>query len=492
VDVAIVGAGITGVTAALLLARAGRSVAVLEARRIGEGVTGRTTAHLTEALDTRYTSLISSFGEEGARLAARSARSALHRIALFVDEESIQCEFEQLPGYLFTEDPEQVGELEEEADAARRAGLLVTLVRESALPFPIAGALRFEDQAQFHPRRYLFSLGKAFVALGGRIFEHTAAHEIVEGEPCRIVTDRGTVTASDVIVAANVPLNKLLLQTKLGHYQSYVLALETGGAPPPAGLFWDTHDPYHYLRVQSLDGHELLLVGGEDHKTGQEQDTEAPYRRLLEYSRSRFEVRAVRYRWSDQVIETVDGLPYIGANPLSSRVYAATGYSGTGMTFGTLAAVMLSDAVLGIENPWKELYDATRVKPLVSVQDYVAENVDFPKHFLMDRLRSPEGESLTRVGVNEGKILDLEGERVAVFRDERGELHCVSPVCTHLKCIVSFNVAEKTWDCPCHGSRFDVDGAVLNGPATMPLGPWRPDPDTFTARNLSLQKESKS
>ena len=470
VDVAIVGGGITGLTAATLLHRAGLSVAVIEAGRVAEGVSGFTTAHLTEALDRSYEDLIKDFGEDGARLAAESGRAALLQIAAFVREEGIDCDFTRLPAFQYTEDPKLLPGFEAERTAASSLGVKLSLTRKVPLPFTVAGALRFNNQAQFHPRRYLLPLALAIRGGGGHVFEQTRVVDIEDGAPCRVATETATVTARDVIVATHAPFNSVLLQTKVAAYRSYVLALRLkSGAEPPPGLFWDTEDPYHYIRSQTTDEGVLLLVGGEDHKTGQEKDTVGRFEALLDFASTRFKVASVSYRWSGQVIEPVDGLPSIGKDLASEHVYVATGYSGTGMTLGTLAGMLNSDLILGRKNPYQDLFDPNRFKAKASIVDFVKENVDFPVHLVTDRLRGAAAASLAEVAKGEGKIVDIAGEKTAVFRDEHGRLHAVSPVCTHLGCLVGFNNAEKTWDCPCHGSRFDKDGKVLDGPALHPL-----------------------
>ncbi len=470
VDVAIVGGGITGLTAATLLRRAGRSVAVIEAGRVAEGVSGFTTAHLTEALDRSYEDLIKDFGEGGTRLAAASGRAALSQIAALVREEGIDCDFTRLPAFQYTEDPKLLPQFEVERKAAARVGVKVSLTHNVPLPFTVAGALRFDRQAQFHPRRYLLPLALAIPGGGSHVFEQTRVVSIEDGTPCRVVTETATVVARDVIVATHAPFDNLLVQTKIANYRSYVLALRLKPAvEPPVGLFWDTEDPYHYIRSQTTDKGAVLLVGGEDHKTGQDEDTTERFEALLEFASRRFKVESVAYRWSAQVIEPVDGLPYIGRELNSKHVYVATGYSGTGMTLGTLAGMINTDLILGRQNPYQELYDPNRFKPRASIVDFVKENIDFPVHLVADRLKGAGALSVAGVAKGEGKIVEIAGEKTAVFRDEHGLLHAVSPVCTHLGCLVGFNNAEKTWDCPCHGSRFDKDGKVLNGPAALPL-----------------------
>jgi glycine/D-amino acid oxidase-like deaminating enzyme/nitrite reductase/ring-hydroxylating ferredoxin subunit len=482
VDVAVVGGGVTGVTAALLLRRAGLNVALVEARRIGKGETGKSTAHLTEVLDVRYHALASRFGLDGAKLAAAAQRESIERIASFCKDLAIACDFRRTPGFLYAERRDELPILEQEAEAARRVGLSPTFVSGIPLPFSIAGALRWDGQAAFNPRLYLQALAAAFLEEGGRIFEETQVAEIDEGDPCRIVTDRGVVLAAAVVVAAHVPIsNRFLLHAKLVPTRTYALAVELP-APDPAGsdgaLYWDLGDPYHYVRRQEVGGRSFLIVGGEDHKVGEVDDTDAAFARLEAYVSGHFgrEVAATDYRWSGQIVSSLDGLPYVGRNALSSRVFVATGYGGNGITQGTLAATVLADLVRGVSNRYAELLDATRIKPLASARRFVAQNVDFPRHLVGDRLHHPGREGLAGIAPGEGRVLTLEGNRYAVYRNGNGELSAVSPVCTHLGCLVHWNSSATTWDCPCHGSRFDPHGRVLNGPAvaalaTLPLPP---------------------
>jgi len=474
VDVAVVGGGITGITAALLLARAGRRVAVIEARRIGKGETGKTTAHLTEVLDVPYHTLVSRFDLDGARLAAAGQRDAIERIAKFADECAIDCDFRRVPGFVFAEKKADRAVLERDASAAHRLGVSATLVDRAPLPFTITAALRFENQATIHPRLYLQGLERAFVGMHGQIFEDTQVTAIDEGNPCRVISDRGMVTAHHVIVAAHVPIvNRFLLHAKLAAYRSYVVGVDLGGdAGVGDGLYWDMAEPYHYIRTQTIGGRRYLLVGGEDHKVGEADDTTAPFERLETYVRARFgrEVAATDYRWSGQIVESADGLPYVGRNSLSHDVYVATGYGGNGITQGTLAATVIADEICGVANPYRELLDATRIKPLASASAVLAENLDYPKHMLADRLNRAGGaEALAAIPPGEGQVLSLGGERLAVYRNANGQLGALSPVCTHLGCLVHWNTTEKSWDCPCHGSRFDPHGRVLNGPAVTAL-----------------------
>jgi glycine/D-amino acid oxidase-like deaminating enzyme/nitrite reductase/ring-hydroxylating ferredoxin subunit len=469
VDVAIVGAGITGLTAALSLAEAGKRVAVLEARTIGSGVTGGTTAHLTEAIDTRYYEIESAFGNEGSRLAAESSRAAIERIASITEAHSIPCDFVRLPGFLYSEDEGGLHELDKEHEAARRAGLTVGRVDHVPLPFSVRGGLRFENQAQLDAGAYLDGLARAASGAGAQIFEHARAIAVDDGEPCVVHLESGAeIKARAVLFCTHAAVHRYFLQTKVSPMRSYVLAYRAGVESSP-GLFWDTADPYHYIRHAIVGGAPYLIVGGEDHRTGSETDTEKHYDALAKYVHERWGLAGPALRWSAQVHEPVDGLPYIGKRPTGAHVYFATGFSGNGMTFGTVAAMVLSDTVLGRPSPWADLYSASRIKPVASARDFVKETVHDAVHFVSDWVRGAEVDSVDQVARGEGKIVRVAGRRLAVYRDDHGALSAVSPVCTHLGCHVHFNQAERSWDCACHGSRFDTDGAVLHGPAARAL-----------------------
>ena len=471
VDVAVVGAGITGLTAAARLANEGHSVAVIEMRGVGDGETGQTTAHLTEAFDARFTTLIKDFGEEAARLVARSHREAIEQIERFVRTYGISCDFRRVDGFLYTERAEDRDWLREELEASRRAGVRADWTDAVPLPFQTAGGIQYSNQARIHALQYLWQLASALGKADVRIYEQTRALSVAEGEPCRVETERGVVSARHVIVAANVPVNnRVFTHTFLYPYRSYAIAAQLMSVEID-GLYWDTDDPYHYTRVQDVDGRRMVIIGGEDHKTGTERDTAGRYGALERYARERFDIGEVEYRWSGQIIEPADGLPCIGPNALQSRVFVAAGYSGNGMTYGTAAGGILADLVLGRDNPYAELYDPRRFTPLASAKDYLAENIDFPRYFLLDRLTNAGAEDggIETVPRGEGRLLLVDGEKVAVYRDEQGSVHALSPVCTHLGCDVRWNTAERTWDCPCHGSRFSAEGRVVNGPAVSDL-----------------------
>jgi glycine/D-amino acid oxidase-like deaminating enzyme len=367
VDVLVIGGGVTGVTAAVLLARAGRDVVLIDEDRIGTGETGRTTSHLTEAVDARYQRLEHDFGRDAAALVAQSNRTAIDRIEQFVQQLAIPCGFARVPGYFYSERESDLDLLVAELDAAQRAGCAAEWVDEVPLPFPTVGGIRWHNQAQVHPTSYLSGLVEDAVGRGLRIYEETQATDVDDGEPCVVHTNRFDIRAREVFVAANLPVhNRVSLPKDVTVYRSYAEAIPWTAAGA-GGLFWDTDDPPHHTRTQEAAGRTYLIAGGENHRLGKEEDTDACVERLSEYRRSRFGGEEPRYRWSGQIIEPVDGLPYIGRNSGAGHVYAATGYAGNGMTYGTLAAMVVTDLILGRENSYAALYDPTRVKPVAPV-----------------------------------------------------------------------------------------------------------------------------
>ncbi|HEU4628901.1 MAG TPA: FAD-dependent oxidoreductase [Gemmatimonadaceae bacterium] len=474
-DVCIVGAGLAGLTTAYLLGRAGRDVLVLDDNPIGGGETGRTTAHLSSALDDRYVRLERLHGPEGARLAAESHTSAIHRIESIVREEGIDCDFQRLDGYLFLGEGDSVALLEREAEAAQRAGLTdVALLERAPVSFWNTGpCLRFPEQGQFHPLRYLTGLARAATRDGGRIHCGSHVSEIdTSGEHPAVKTDDGrTVRARALVVATNSPVNDwVALHTKQAPYRTYVVALRVPRDSVPRALYWDTPDPYHYVRLQRDGDDDVLIVGGEDHKTGQGGDTDGCFDRLEVWVRDRFPMAGtVAYRWSGQVMEPVDRLAFIGRDPAGQRnVYVATGDSGHGMTHATIAGMLLTDLITGRDNSWATLYDPSR-KTLRATAEFLRENVNVAAQYT-DHVTPGEVDTPDQIRPGHGAILRRGTRKIAAYRAEDGTLHERSAVCTHLFCIVHWNDTEKSWDCPCHGSRYAPTGEVLNGPASAPLG----------------------
>lgn len=467
-EVVVVGGGITGVTTALLLAEAGKRVTLLESRSLAAGVTGATTAHLTEALDTRYHELESSFGKEGAALARASSRDAIEKIAELASAAGGACGFERLNGYLFAENDRQLSELDAELEAAERAGAKVSRQDDVPLPLGARGAVVFANQAQFHPIDYVRQLAERLALTGARVYEGVTVSNVETQGQLRLETDTGNrVTADAIVLATHAPFQNMKLQLELAQYRSYVVSAPI--EKPLGGLYWDLADPYHYLRSVTLDGKNYAIVGGGDHRTGTipEGGPDAPFQELEAYA-ARLGVTAGE-RWSAQVVEPSDGLPFIGKPDSGIELYLAQGFSGNGMTFGTLSAMLISDALLGRPNRYADLYRADRFKPLASARAVLSENAETAAHLVAGHVKPVSDQPLEQLSRGEGCILKADGKKLAVYRDDEGSVHAVSAICTHQGCQVAFNPVERSWDCPCHGSRFDIDGRVLDGPAKKPL-----------------------
>jgi glycine/D-amino acid oxidase-like deaminating enzyme/nitrite reductase/ring-hydroxylating ferredoxin subunit len=486
-NVCVVGAGIAGMTTAYLLARAGRAVVLIDDGPIGGGETSRTTAHLTAALDDRYYNIEKMHGEEGARVAAESHMSAIHRIETIASMEDIDCDFQRVEGFLFLGGESTRKDLERELEATHRVGIADTqLVDKIPFAFWDSGpALRFPRQATFHPLKYLKGLARAILRDGGKIYTGVHAERIEDGEPAKVTTSGGhTIHADNVVVCTNTPVNDwLIIHSKQAAYRTYVIGARVPKGSVPHGLYWDTPNPYHYIRLQTAEdksGHELdydiLIVGGEDHKTGQAVDTDERFVRLEQWTRERFPmIERVDYRWSGQVIEPVDYMAYIGKNPGGDEhIWIATGDSGNGMTHGTIAGIILNELVQGRKHQWSRLYDPSRVR-LRATPEFVKENVNVAEQY-KDWFTGSETANVAAIKPGEGAVLGRGRGKIAVYRDERGDIHRLSAVCTHLYCIVRWNDTERTWDCPCHGSRFDPYGKVINGPAIVGLSPVSQEP----------------
>ena len=471
-DYVVVGAGIAGLSVAYALARERRQVIVVEDGRIGSGQTGRTTAHLSNAMDDLYQNIASIHGEDGARVAAESHTAAIDRIESTAREEAIDCDFERLDGYLFTAPGERDDVLDRELEAAHAAGLMdVELVARAPLTaFDTGRALRFPRQAQFHVLKYLSGLADAIERWGGRIFGDTRVTSVEGGSLARVVTTHGTITCEAVVVATNTPIvSRVIVHARQAAYQTYVIGADVAPGSVPRALYWDTEDPYHYTRLHTIDGRDLLIVGGEDHKTGQADDAEARWERLEAWARPRFPtMERVSYRWSGEVMEPVDRIGLIGRNPNDAdNVYIVTGDTGMGMTHGTIAAMLLPDLIAGRANPWADLYDPSRVR-LRSAPAFLTEAANMARQYA-DWVTPGDVRSVEEIAPGTGAVLRRGLTKIAAYRDEQGALHERSAVCPHLGCIVNWNHAERTWDCPCHGSRFDARGCVLNGPAASDL-----------------------
>lgn len=485
-DVCIIGAGIAGMTTAYMLSREGRSVVVLDDGVIGGGETGRTTAHLSNALDDRYFELERLFGGRGARLAAESHTAAIDCIEEVVAKEKIECDFERLDGYLFVPPDESREVLDRELNAAHRAGLndVEWVDRAPIVDFDTGRCLRFPRQGQFDPLKYLNGLADAIQRDGGRIFTGTHASEIQTGTPACVKTSHGpTVIADAVVVATNSPVNDLLSISSRQHaYRTYVIGAQVPRGSVNKALYWDTPDPYHYVRIQSggndkngnqsggkAEGYDVLIVGGEDHKAGEEDDGDERFAELYRWTRRRFPmIGKIEFQWSGHIMEPSDSLAFIGRHPQDSpNTFIATGDSGHGMTHGTIAGMLLTDLILGRRNDWTSIYNPCRVVTNATL-DYIRDNATVLSHYT-DWLTGGEVNCVEEIKRDEGCIVRRSLTKLAAYRDEHGVLHERQAICPHLGCVVSWNSTEKSWDCPCHGSRFDRYGRVINGPAIKDL-----------------------
>jgi glycine/D-amino acid oxidase-like deaminating enzyme/nitrite reductase/ring-hydroxylating ferredoxin subunit len=474
VDVAVIGGGITGITAAYLLKAAGLTVALAERDRCARVDSGHTTAHLTMVTDLQLTELVQNFGADAARAVWDAGRVAIDQIESHIESEEIECGFRRVPGYLHEaiDGPgASVAELQEVAKLASELGF--PAVFERSVPHFARAGVRFEHQALFHPLMYLAALLRVIPGNGSHVFEQTVAEDVCDN-PLSLRCGDHTITCDYVVMATHTPLagktnavSATVLQSKLALYMSYAVGGKLPSGSVPHGLYWDTADPYYYLRVEPRPWDDYAIFGGQDHKTGQADDTRARFEALQATAERLLPGFELTDRWSGQVIETNDGLPYIGET--SPRQFVATGFAGNGMTFGTIGAMMARDAVLGRANPWRDLLSVDRTHLRGGTWDYVTENKDYLYYIVRDRFASTQGASVRVLRRREGKILNVNGQRAAAYRDERGTVHVRSAICTHMGCEVKWNQAEATWDCPCHGSRFHADGSVLSGPAESPL-----------------------
>lgn len=479
VDVVVIGAGITGLTAAILLKRAGKTVAVFERERIGAGETGNTSAHLTYVTDALLSTLAKEVGDEAAELVWRGGRAAIDEIERNASD-GIACGFRRVPGFIcapFFGDAadahadNHAAMLRAEAERAHAGGFTARFIENG----PITGkpAIAFADQAVFHPLDYAFGLASKIDGDGSFVCEECEVGDVIQ-DPLAVIVNGETIACDDIVVATHEPMvgarnltGATLFQTKLYAYSSYVMGARIDDSVAP-GLYTDIANPYFYLRVHEDARGRYAIFGGVDNKTGQQTDTDASFARLQEAFNRLIPSAKIERRWSGQVIESPDGLPYIGR--VVDHQFIATAYAGNGLTFGTLAGMLIRDAIVGTPNPLLEILDPHRkAKSFDAVKRYLKENIDYPKYLLGDILRPTDGLGIENVPRGSGKVIKLDGQRVAVHRRDDGSVVKVSAVCTHMGCLVRWNTAERTWDCPCHGSRFTPDGLVLGGPAEAPL-----------------------
>ncbi|MGK9126300.1 FAD-dependent oxidoreductase [Olivibacter sp. SA151] len=476
VDVAIIGGGITGITAAYLLAKQGKKVTVLEARAIGEGSTGFSTGNLyaipgSEGLHT----IEKKWGKEHARQVVESRAAAIDFIEARIQEFNINCGFVHVPWCLFSEQGESASYIQKEREAVERAGLTTS----DFIPFDIKPSVGFSiaNQAQFNPLQYTVALAQHIQSDSCLIFEHTKMMSYEEGEPCTVITDRGKITATEVIMATHTPKGLYFVHSSMEPYREYAVAATLNDNYPPNGTYWDMISKQHYsIRTYDTAHGKVLMVLGEKHKVGTEEHNESRFRNLENFLRERFNVNSVVYSWAAQQYKPADGIPYIGKSSGSKKTYIATGFSADGLVYGTLAAIIISAEIIGNPNPWNKLYDASRITPIASAANYIKANASVTYELIKDYLFKENVDHFSEIKPTEGKIMEIKGQKCAVSRNRTGDLFIVSAVCPHMGCIVHWNSGEQSWDCPCHGSRFTTDGEVIEGPAISALAPIHHEP----------------
>lgn len=469
-DVLIVGGGMAGITTALQLQKAGKKCIVAEAHTLCFGTSGGTTAHLNTFMDNPYSTIEKDFGEENAQLVYSAAREALDLVKQNVQQYNIDCEYSAKQGYVYSQDEKQAKKLDDIYEASKKAGCEISYTETIPVPIEFNKAVVYKGQAQFHPSKYVFALAKAFEEAGGTILQHcrvTAVNK--KDENLEVETFLGKINAANVIYATHIPPGVNILHFRCAPYRSYAMAL-TLNSDYPDDLAYDMYDPYHYYRTQEIDGAKYLVAGGEDHKTAHQENTEECFRKLESYLRKHFDVDQVAFKWSSQFFDPADGLPYIGHLPGNpDNVFVATGFGGNGMTYSHVTALMLTDRIVNGESKYDKLFNPNRIKPVAGFESFIKESADVVAKFIGDRFNKVKIKELSEIANGEAKIVKYEGESIALYKDEKGGVHAVNPACTHVNCIVGWNTAEQTWDCPCHGSRFSMDGEVLTAPARKDL-----------------------
>lgn len=469
-DVLIAGGGITGITTAVLLQKAGKKVAVAEAHTLGFGTTAGTTGHINTFLDSDYHRVQNDFSAEAAKLIAEATVVSRELFKQHVAEYSIDCDFGERDGWVYAQTDDQVKQLDDMLQAAKDAGVDAEESPEIPVPIEFKKAIVYRRQAQLHPTRYVQALAKAFEEGGGVVLQGCAVDTFAEEDDVlNVKTSKGVIKARNLVWATHLPPGLNILHLRNGPYRSYAIAVKLKGQYPD-NLAYDMYDPYHYYRTQPINGEQYFIIGGEDHKTGHEERTEGCLDRLVAHAKKHFDVAEVSHRWSSQYFEPADGLAYIGHLPGNpSNVYVATGYGGNGITYSHIAARVLTDLIATGHSEYKDLFSPGRIKPIAGFAAFVKENADVVKEFVVKRFTAEKIDGLSDLAMGEGKVVKLEGETVALYKDETGAVHALNPVCTHAKCIVAWNSSERTWDCPCHGARYSVDGEVLTGPARTAL-----------------------
>lgn len=471
-DVIIAGGGITGISTALLLQKEGKNCIVMEANNLCFGTTGGTTAHLNTLLDTPYSTISKNFNKETAKLVAQSTREAIALIRQNIVNYKIDCGFEETDAYLFAQTEDQEKELDKIKVATVEAGIMANYIPKLPVPFEFRKAIQVKGQAKFIPTRYVYGLAAAFEKAGGTIAENCRITGAEDNELITVETSSGIFTGRALIYATHIPPTINLLHLRCAPYRSYVMAATLKSNDYPAALAYDMYDPYHYYRSQEVNGKNYLIAGGYDHKTGHSDNTAHSFLQLETHLRENFDIDEIAYKWSSQYFEPADGLPYIGSLPgHNGKIFTATGYGGNGMVYGSVAALVLKKIVFNEESPYIAVYNPNRIKPIAGFVNFIKHNADVVKQFAGKWFPHDELEELAGLATGEGKVINFNNQKIALYKDEQGALHAVDPICTHMKCEVKWNIAEKSWDCPCHGARYSYTGELLTGPAAMGLEP---------------------
>lgn len=469
--VVIVGGGMTGVTTALLLQLSGVECLLVESHNLGFGTTGGTTAHLNTLLDTPYTTINKNFSENASRIVASAAAEAINTIENNIKKFNIECEFERTKAYLFSQEEKESKELIDIYEACKEAGLQVGLSNDIHIPVAFEKSIVVEGQAKFHPMKYLFALAKEFEKLGGHIQTDCRVESVKQvDDELLITTSGGVISAKNIVYATHIPPGVNILHLRCAPWRSYAMALKLKTNNYPRTLLYDMKDPYHYYRSQVIDGENFLIVGGKDHKTGHTKNTYEPFLRLRAHVEGIFQVEKVTHQWSSQYFESADGLPYIGVLPgHTGNYFVATGFGGNGMIYSHVAAKEITNLIVSGKSAFDDLFSPGRIKPIAGFSNFISHNADVVKQFVGSKLAFQQLDELADLAPGEGKVVSIEDQSVAIAKDINGKIHAVSPVCTHLKCNVEWNGTEHSWDCPCHGARYSLDGKVLTGPASHDL-----------------------
>ena len=468
-DVVIVGGGITGISTAFHLQKAGMSCLLLEAHELCFGTTGGTTAHINTLLDVPYSTIEKKFSKESSRLVAESVKEAVNTIRDTINKYNIDCDFKTASATLFAQTDKQKDELDKISEATNDAGIKNNFINKISIPIKFIKAMQVDGQAKFNPVRYVLSLAIQFEKAGGVILQQCRFVSADENENVTVETSIGKYISRFLIYATHIPPGVNLLHFRCVPMRSYAMAVTLKNGEYPEDLLYDMYDPYNYYRSQKIEGRNYFIVGGYDHKTAHEENQEYRFLKLESHIRKYFEIKEVAYKWSSQYYESPDGLPYIGQLPGHDKIFVATGFGGNGMPYSTVAALLLTKMITNQESPYKDLYDPNRLKPVAGFTNFVSHNADVVKQFASRWFSHEELHDLAELATEEGKIVNYKNEKLAIYKDKNGSIHALSPICTHVGCEVKWNNAELTWDCPCHGARYSYDGRVMNGPTTKNL-----------------------